>query len=100
MYLKIHENVQGKVVAACDAGLIGKVFEDKGGYLDLERYKGFYVGDKATDARLKAALKDFGSANLVGKKTVAAALERAVRWYEANGYIAKGRAKQMARAAA
>jgi dihydroflavonol-4-reductase len=31
---------------------------------------------------------------------VKAALERAVRWYEANGYIAKGRAKRMARAAA
>jgi len=31
---------------------------------------------------------------------VAAALERAVRWYEANGYIAKGRAKRIARAAA
>ncbi len=29
-----------------------------------------------------------------------AALERAVRWYEANGYIAKARAKRMARAAA
>jgi len=31
---------------------------------------------------------------------VAAALERAVRWYEANGYIAKGRARRMTRAAA
>jgi len=31
---------------------------------------------------------------------VAAALERAVRWYEGNGYIAKGRARRMARAAA
>jgi dihydroflavonol-4-reductase len=31
---------------------------------------------------------------------VAAALERAARWYEANGYIAKGRAKRMARARA
>jgi len=31
---------------------------------------------------------------------VAAALERAVRWYEANGYIAKGRVKRMARTAA
>jgi dihydroflavonol-4-reductase len=31
---------------------------------------------------------------------VAAALERAVRWYEANGYITKSRAKRMARAAA
>ncbi len=31
---------------------------------------------------------------------VSAALERAVRWYEANGYIAKGRARRMARTAA
>jgi dihydroflavonol-4-reductase len=31
---------------------------------------------------------------------VATALERAVRWYEANGYIRKSRAKRMARAAA
>jgi len=31
---------------------------------------------------------------------VRAALERAVRWYEANGYIAQSRAKRMARAAA
>src|SRR6266581_4566421 len=31
---------------------------------------------------------------------VAGALERAVRWYEANGYIVKSRAKRMARAAA
>ena len=31
---------------------------------------------------------------------VAAALERAVRWYEANGYIAKSRARRIARAAA
>lgn len=31
---------------------------------------------------------------------VSAALERAVRWYEENGYIAKGRAQRMARAAA
>jgi len=32
--------------------------------------------------------------------SVRAALERAVRWYEANGYIAKNRARRMARAAA
>ena len=31
---------------------------------------------------------------------VSAALERAVRWYDANGYIVKSRAKRMARAAA
>ncbi len=31
---------------------------------------------------------------------VAAALERAVRWYEANGYVSARRAKRIARAAA
>ena len=31
---------------------------------------------------------------------VAAALERAVRWYEANGYVSKRRAKRIAHAAA
>jgi dihydroflavonol-4-reductase len=31
---------------------------------------------------------------------VAAALERAVRWYEANGYVSGRRAKRIARAAA
>jgi dihydroflavonol-4-reductase len=31
---------------------------------------------------------------------VSAALERAVRWYEANGYIAPGRAKKISRAKA
>jgi dihydroflavonol-4-reductase len=32
--------------------------------------------------------------------SVSAALERAVRWYEANGYVSKGRARRMARAKA
>jgi nucleoside-diphosphate-sugar epimerase len=32
--------------------------------------------------------------------SVAAALERAVRWYEANGYVKPSRVKKMLRAAA
>jgi nucleoside-diphosphate-sugar epimerase len=32
--------------------------------------------------------------------SVAAALERAVRWYEANGYVKPSRAKRILRAAA
>ena len=75
MYLKVHESVQGNVVAACDAELIGKVFEDKKGYLDLDRYRGFYVGKKADETMVKTALKAFGSANLVGKRAVKSALD-------------------------
>ncbi|HSB46371.1 MAG TPA: DUF424 family protein [Candidatus Bilamarchaeum sp.] len=74
MYLKIHPNPKGAIVAACDEELLGKVLEDKGHYMDLERYKSFYVGEKAGKAELKKALGAFASANLVGKGPVDVAI--------------------------
>lgn len=70
MYLKIHNTPQGKVVAACDDELIGRVLEGGGAYIDLDRYRGFYVGTKASKGDLKEALARFSSANLVGKEAV------------------------------
>lgn len=75
MYLKIHETVDGKIVAACDKELIGKILEDENYHLDLKKSKSFYVGKKATKTDLKNALKDFYSANLVGKNTVDVAIK-------------------------
>jgi len=75
MYLKIHQNVQGSVVAVCDAELIGRVIEDKNGCLDLKAYRDFYRGEKARADEVKAALRSFGSANIVGKKAVNVVLE-------------------------
>jgi hypothetical protein len=70
MYLKIHDTQKGRVVAACDESLIGRVLEGGGAYIDLDMYRGFYVGTKAGKEELKQALGTFSSANLVGKETV------------------------------
>ncbi len=76
MYLKIHESAGQRIVAACDAELIGRVLEAGGRVLDLDRYRGFYAGSRATAGEIAEALGSFTSANLVGRKTVKVALER------------------------
>lgn len=79
MYLKIHKTEQGKIVAACDKELIGKVLEEKdGAYMDLKTYKDFYVGKPADKDALLNELADFYCANLVGKKVVGIAVEYGV----------------------
>lgn len=70
MYLKIHETPEGKIVAACDEELIGKVLDDGVRHLDLGASKDFYIGKLSTEEELKNALKNFNSANLVGENTV------------------------------
>jgi hypothetical protein len=74
MYLKVHKNQSGTIVAACDEDLLGKVLEDKAHYMDLEKYRGFYVGKIADGKELEKALSGFSSANLVGKGPVDVAL--------------------------
>ncbi|MEM4272264.1 MAG: DUF424 family protein [Candidatus Bilamarchaeaceae archaeon] len=74
MYLKITEREGQRVVAVCDKELLGKVFEEKGKVLDLQKYAYFYKGDIAGVGEVTEALSDFSSANLVGKKAVGLAL--------------------------
>ena len=78
MYLKVHETEKGKIVAACDKELVGKVLEEEGICIDLDSYRDFYVGNTATKDEIKDALKEFSSANLVGKKVVGIAVEDGV----------------------
>ncbi|MEM3422352.1 MAG: DUF424 family protein [Candidatus Bilamarchaeaceae archaeon] len=93
MYMKIHEVNNGRVVAACDKELIGKVFEKNGICIDLDTYKNFYMGDVVSEDRLLKELSDFSSANLVGKKVVSVALkaglvlEKEVRYINSIPYI-------------
>jgi len=75
MYLRIHQTAGGRVVAVCDEALIGKVITEKNRQLDLDRYRGFYVGDKCGREEVEEALKEFSSLNLVGKEAVKVALE-------------------------
>jgi hypothetical protein len=74
MYLKIHETKEGRIIAACDKDLIGKVLDDGKGFIDLDTYQGFYVGELSDKKSLSKALARFHSINLVGKKSIAVAL--------------------------
>ena len=89
MYLKIHENQRGKIVAVCDAELIGKVLEEQGRELDLERYRSFYVGEKVGEESVRKALERFGSANIVGKNAIDVVLDMGLADGEDVMYIKK-----------
>jgi hypothetical protein len=89
MYLRIHQTQGGKVVAACDESLIGRVLDDGKVHMDLDRYRAFYVGGKAGAEEVKKALHGFASANLVGKEAVKAALDAGVASQDDVMYINK-----------
>jgi len=73
MYLKVHDTPDGEVVALCDAVLIGKVLSQGKMRIDLEKYSGFYIGEKVEPASAIAALRAAPNANIVGEKSLAAA---------------------------
>ena len=74
MYVKVHDGESGRVVAACDRELVGKVLEEGDKFLDLDTYRNFYVGQISEGPELKKHLSEFASANLVGTKSVGIAL--------------------------
>ena len=78
MYVRIHQTEKGKVVAACDENLVGKILDDGKAFMDLDRYRSFYVGEKSDEEGLRSALADFASANLVGKESVGTAIKAGV----------------------
>jgi len=75
MYMKVHDTQKGRIVAACDRELLGSVLDDGRAYLDLAAYRGFYAGSLVGAEELRRALASFSSANLVGKRAVAVALD-------------------------
>ncbi|MEM2908841.1 MAG: DUF424 domain-containing protein [Candidatus Bilamarchaeaceae archaeon] len=84
----MHETKGGKIVAACDKELVGKVFEGTDGEcIDLKTYKDFYVGGIATENEIREALKSFSSANLVGKHVVEIAVKEGIVSEECIRYI-------------
>ena len=74
MYLKIHETKDGRIVAVCDDGLLGKIFQEGKAVLDLKTYINFYNGEKGKNSTIKKALQSFSSANLVGRESTAMAI--------------------------
>lgn len=71
MLVKIHESYR-KIVAICDAELLGKKFEK--GVLQLEVKKEFYSGKKKTEKEVIEIIKILAAEdamfNLVGSKAI------------------------------
>ncbi|NYZ76073.1 DUF424 family protein [Candidatus Micrarchaeota archaeon] len=62
-----------KIVAVCDAELIGKVLREGELVLNLEKYASFYKGEEADEATVEKELLTATSMNLVGENAVAIA---------------------------
>ncbi len=86
--MKVHENPNGRVVAACDASLMGRSFSEGNAVLDLEGYGSFYKGSKVGGREVLEQLKNFSSLNLVGKDAVALAIGAGLLKKEQVGRIA------------
>ena len=78
MYIKVHDGESGRIVAACDKELVGKILEEGDKFLDPDTYRGFYVGQLSREAELKERLSEFASANLVGSRSVGIAVEMGI----------------------
>ena len=76
MFAKIHQSYR-KVLAICDAGLIGKVYEEGNKQLDVR--ESFYKGDKIEEKSLinliKKEIMEDSTFNIVGEKSVKIAIK-------------------------
>lgn len=79
MFIKIHESYR-KVVALADKELIGKKFEEGKKQLDVREnfYKGEEIGEEKAIEMLQDLRRDDATFNIVGKKSVRAALKAGI----------------------
>ena len=68
LFMRTFRKGKEKIVAVCDAELIGKVLREGELVLNLEKYASFYQGEQADDATVEKELLTATSINLVGKK--------------------------------
>jgi hypothetical protein len=88
MYIKIHESYR-KVVALSDKELIGKKFVEGKKQLDVREnfYKGEEISDEVIKERLQSLAADDSTFNIVGMKSVEAALDAEVIGEECVGKV-------------
>ncbi|MEK6918235.1 MAG: DUF424 family protein [Nanoarchaeota archaeon] len=79
MYINIIRSYRD-IVAICDAELLGKFFEEENFQLDVK--ESFYKGEKTTEEKAVSLMKDMAiedaTFNIVGAKSVNAALKAGV----------------------
>lgn len=73
MYLKIYENGEHILVAACDSEVLGKTL--KYGKSNVEINRDFYEGKEVSEPELQEALEKATTANLFGEKTIQCAVK-------------------------
>ena len=61
-----------RVLALCDAGLLGRVFKKGSVELDLKKYARFYEGEKVSAEEVTELVLAADSVNAVGEKSIAA----------------------------
>lgn len=66
--VKVHETPNGRMLAVCDAGLLGRTFEQGDCRLDLSA--SFYQGDEVSVEEAGALLEDVYVVNAVGEDSV------------------------------
>jgi hypothetical protein len=79
MFVKIHKSYRD-VIAICDSELLGKKFEE--GKFQLDVKESFYKGEKADEKEIIEVIqtmsKEDATFNLVGKKSVTAAIKAGI----------------------
>lgn len=73
MYLKIHKQGDGEVLAACDKELIGSKL--KKGKICVEVTESFYKGKIVSEEKLMGEIKCCVNANLFGEKVINCAIK-------------------------
>jgi len=72
--MNVFRSREGTVIAVCDDDLLGNTFRE--GKLKLEVKEGFYGGRRSSMAEAMEAVGAADVANLVGSRTVSAAIEK------------------------
>ncbi|MCX6778000.1 MAG: DUF424 family protein [Candidatus Micrarchaeota archaeon] len=68
MLVKIHKRQTETIVAICDRELMGKILREGEVVINLEKYGGFYRGERVAKKEAIEAVRSCTSANFVGKK--------------------------------
>ena len=89
MYVKVHKSYRN-VVAICDSELLGKRFEEDKFQLDVKEnfYKGEKLSEKEMISEMKRMSREDATFNIVGEKSVNAAIKAEIISKDTVGEIA------------
>ncbi len=80
VHIKVYQQGVETLLAACDEGLLGKIFKE--GEIHLNIKTTFYGGDLVENISLKDKLKEATIINLVGKNCVKTAINMGLGYEE------------------